>query len=122
MDPVYKFKFIERLGAAKIEREKRLYHSLASTLYFTVFTYMQAFIGEPPQGKWKHGAITKPFSKVCYEKGIYNRQTLREFISNYEELYTFRVYTDYKRHIFSERQKNEVERLYKFFTEVFRYE
>lgn len=122
MDPVYKIKFIERLEAAKEERNKGLYHSLASNLYFTVFNYMQAFIGEAPQGKWKHGAITKPFSRVCYEKGIYNSQTLRDFISNYEELYRFRVYADYKKYVFTNKDKEEIDRLYKFFTEVFRYE
>jgi len=122
MDLVYKLKFIERLESTKEEKSKGFYHSLASNLYFTVFTYMQAFIGEPPQGKWRHGSIAKPFSKICYEKGIYNKQTLKEFTSNYEELYTFRVYADYKRYIFTEKDKNEIERLYKFFTEVFRYE
>ncbi|WP_456392974.1 hypothetical protein [Persephonella sp.] len=84
MDEVYKYKFLERLEAAKIEREKAFYHSSVSNLYFAVFNYMQGIIGEPPQGRWKHGSITKPFAKVCYEKGIYNTTTLREFINRYE--------------------------------------
>ncbi len=84
LDEVYKYKFLERLEAAKIEREKAFYHSSVSNLYFAVFNYMQGIIGEPPQGRWKHGSITKPFAKVCYEKGIYNTTTLREFINRYE--------------------------------------
>jgi uncharacterized protein (UPF0332 family) len=122
MDKIYKSKFLERLKVDNIEKEKGLYHSLASSLYFAVFTYMQAFIREAPQGKWKHGAIAKPFSKTCYEKGIYNSKTLKEFIAKYEELYKFRVYADYKRHIFTEEEKKEINKIYQFFLEVFRYE
>ena len=122
MDEIYKSKFLERLKATRLEKEKGLYHPLVSNLYFTVFNYMQAFIGEAPQGKWKHGAITKPFSRICYKKGIYNSDVLRAFISNYEELYKFRVYADYKRYIFTKEEKSEINRIYKFFIEVFRYE
>ena len=121
MDEVYRIKFMERLEGIKEEKKRGLYHSLASSLYFTVFTYMQAYIGEAPQGKWKHGAITKPFSKVCYEKGLYNSETLKKFVANYEKLYTFRLYADYKRHIFTDKEKEELDSLYKFFLEVFRY-
>ncbi len=79
---------------------------------------MQSVLGEAPQGKWKHIGLAKIFSKECYEKGILKPETLKEFVDKYEELYDFRVLSDYKAYIFSNEDKLKIDSIYNFFKEV----
>jgi len=118
MDRIYKKKALERLEIANISKEKGLYNAMVSNLYFSVFNYMQSILEDAPQGKWKHIGLAKVFSKKCYEYGILPPPILKEFIDKYEQLYDFRVLSDYKAYIFSNEDKLKIDDIYKFFKEV----
>ncbi|GAB6071766.1 hypothetical protein JCM14244_01430 [Venenivibrio stagnispumantis] len=118
MKEIYRKKSLERLEIAIISKEKGLYNALVSNLYFSVFNYMQSILGKAPQGKWKHISLAKAFSKKCYEKEILNPQILKEFVDKYEQLYEFRVLSDYKAYIFTNEDKLKIDYIYEFFKEV----
>ncbi len=118
MKEVYRKKSLERLEIAIVSKEKGLYNALVSNLYFSVFNYMQSILGEAPQGKWKHIGLAKAFSKKCYEKGILKPEILKEFVDKYEQLYDFRVFSDYKAYIFTNEDRLKINNIYEFFKEV----
>ena len=118
MREIYRKKSLERLEIAIISKEKGLYNALVSNLYFSVFNYMQSILEEAPQGKWKHIGLAKLFSKKCYEKEILNPEILKEFVDKYEQLYDFRVLSDYKAYIFSNEDRLKIDSIYEFFKEV----
>ena len=118
MDSIYKAKALERLKIASISKEKELYNALASNLYFAVFNYMQSILEEAPKGKWKHLSVAKIFSKKCYEQKIFNPEFLEEFVDKYEQLYEFRVLSDYKAYIFTNEDTLKLDKIYDFFKEV----
>jgi len=117
MREIYRKKSLERLEIAIISKEKGLYNALVSNLYFSVFNYMQSILEEAPQGKWKHIGLAKLFSKKCYKKEILNPEILKEFVDKYEQLYDFRVLSDYKAYIFSNEDRLKIDSIYEFFKE-----
>lgn len=77
-----------------------------------------SILGEAPQGKWKHIGLAKVFSKKCYEKRILKPEILKKFVDKYEQLYDFRVLSDYKAYIFTNEDRLKINNIYEFFKEV----
>lgn len=96
MGNIYLKKSIERLNLADYQIKTNKFLTLGSTLYFALFNFMQFIIGEPPEGKWKHGGILSNFSKKCYEERLLDKNTLKKLSRAYEDLYIYRLKSDYK--------------------------
>lgn len=85
----------ERLEASKLCFHKGLFNSSISELYFALFTLLRAYLGEPPEGRWKHIKISRVFAKTAMEKGRFAPDFLREVIELSDALYEFRRRIDY---------------------------
>ena len=118
MDNIYKEKALERLEIANWQVKTENMPTLGSTLYFALFNFMQSVLGEPPEGKWKHGGILNLFSKKCYKENLLDKQTLKKLSSAYEDLYIYRLKSDYKRDTLTEKEKIELLALKDLLNEV----
>lgn len=60
----------EHLQAPELLYRHRYYRDAVSQAYYAVFTAMQAFIGDPPRGRWKHPALAGVFIRTLTERGL----------------------------------------------------
>jgi uncharacterized protein len=58
------------LQAAEILFEHRYYRDAVSRAYYAAFSAMQAFVGDPPRGRWEHPGLRGAFIRKLAERGM----------------------------------------------------
>ena len=64
----------ERLSLAEYAFSQGLYNTMASELYFALFTLMRAVLTEIEAKRWKHTGIFSEFSRMCIDKKILDKR------------------------------------------------
>lgn len=86
------------LEAAGILRDAGLYSDSVSRCYYALFLGMWAFVGDPPEGRWRHDGLRKVFLKELKEKveqEALKLYSLREIDEEMRIIYSLRRRADY---------------------------
>lgn len=111
-------KALHRLQTAEWNYLKKDYYSLVSNLYFAVFQFMHAMLGEPTDTKWKHIGINQAFNRYMYENSFLPMET-RSFIhESYTKLYDYRKRSDYESNRFDDTDIEDIIRLFNAYKKI----
>jgi uncharacterized protein (UPF0332 family) len=93
---LFNLKAKERLKVAEYCYEKGYYYACASNLYFSIFNFMYAVLGEPEEDKgWRHLGIARAFGTYCNTNDFFDVRKVRYIRNVYEKLYKLRRSSDY---------------------------
>ena len=84
------------LAAAELLYRQHHYRDAVSRAYYAAFSAMQAFVGDPPRGRWGHPGLRGAFVAKLAERGlaIDTRRELRKrlrYLRDARELADYRV-------------------------------
>ncbi len=86
----------EHLQAAELLYRHQYYRDAVSRAYYAVFTAMQAFVGDPPRGRWNHPALRGIFIRTLADRGV-PIETCRQLRRRLRYLLDAREDADYRK-------------------------
>lgn len=93
---LFDLKAKERLEVAEYSYDNGYYYACASNLYFSIFNFMYAVLGEPEEDKgWRHLGIARAFGTFCNINRFFDVRKVRNIRNVYEKLYKLRRSSDY---------------------------
>ena len=83
------------MEAAELLYRQHHYRDAVSRAYYAAFSAMQAFVGEPPRGRWEHPGLRGAFVTKLAERGL-PIDTCRELRKRLRYLLDVREVADYR--------------------------